>query len=130
LHVKQPDIVRRLRLENRAFLLGPELHALELEAAAEVERLRREMLWRDAEEVRTLKAEIERLRHDWAVACKDLGEARAEVERLQGHMRALADTSVARDTAAIFKGLWQGSEHECEQLRAEVERLRAAAEGK
>jgi hypothetical protein len=41
-------------------------------------------------------------------------------------MRALADTSVARDTAGIFKGLWQGSEKECDELRAEVERLRAA----
>jgi len=48
---------------------------------------------------------------------------RAEVERLQGHMRALADTSVDRDTAGIFKGMWQGSERECEQLRAEIERL-------
>jgi predicted RNase H-like nuclease (RuvC/YqgF family) len=47
----------------------------------------------------------------------------AEVERLQGHMRALADTSVDRDTAGIFKGMWQGSERECEQLRAEIERL-------
>jgi DNA repair exonuclease SbcCD ATPase subunit len=51
-------------------------------------------------------------------------ELRAEIERLQGHMRALADTSVDRDTAGIFKGMWQGSERECEQLRAEIERLR------
>ena len=50
-----------------------------------------------------------------------------EIERLQGHMRSLADTSVARDTAGIFQGLWQGSEKECEQLQAEIERLRALA---
>jgi hypothetical protein len=37
-------------------------------AAAEIERLRREMLWRDGEEAVALKAEIERLR---ATAEKD-----------------------------------------------------------
>jgi hypothetical protein len=50
-------------------------------------------------------------------------EAADEIKRLTAHMRALADTSVDRDTAGIFKGTWQGSERECEQLRAEVERL-------
>jgi archaellum component FlaC len=79
----------------------------------------------------TMRAEVERLKTGWETAF-NIGvseqeqnkKLRAEIERLQGHMRALADTSVARDTAGIFKGLWQGSEQECEELRAEIERLR------
>jgi hypothetical protein len=53
----------------------------------------------------------------------EIDRLRAEIERLRAHMRALADTSVASDTAGIFKGLWHGSEQECERLRTEVERL-------
>lgn len=36
-----------------------------------------------------LRAEVERLQHDWAVACKDLGDARAEVERLKAILKAI-----------------------------------------
>jgi hypothetical protein len=49
-------------------------------------------LWQTLQEpmaakVVMLEAEVERLQHDWAIACRDLGEARAEVERLTAVIR-------------------------------------------
>jgi hypothetical protein len=46
---------------------------------------------RFARRLRERDAEIERLHRDWAVACKGLGEVRAEVARLTAALELAAD---------------------------------------
>jgi hypothetical protein len=64
---------------------------------------------------------VERLRGTLTTALEL--EAADEIERLRDHMRALANTSVERDTAGIFQGMWQASEQEVERLRAAIQRI-------
>jgi hypothetical protein len=82
------DIVERLRLENRAFLLGPELHALELEAADEIERLRAE--------IEQLKAELFIQRNSQISAVDGMLRAEQEI----GHLN-----EIIVDTIKILRGL-------------------------
>jgi hypothetical protein len=88
------DIVERLRLENRAFLLGPELHALELEAADEIERLR--------EKVRNLTLLLD---EQVGTPCEQIRHEQ-EVERLRALLRPFVDmVAEPEDFAAARRAL-------------------------